>query len=356
MRCAAAAVLLCVAYVRAQDPPGALLSEPDTQALGVRLLQLMESTGLAIPGLARAGDPLRQNTQATTEALDKSPRDPGLTLQLANEIRAYLALADSFPLPDFFPAAASQQLVELRGDVQKLDRHFQALLVQEQADARAGQADPNNLKRYATANSQLPAPSATLPRYVFLGDLATDSWRLNEYFSGKDFVNRGIAGQTTGRMLGRFLADVVTLHPFAVIVLGGSGDIALGMTPSAVADNLEMMGDVAKAHSVQPVFASLLPVSGEAAGEAAKIQAVNTRLREYCSREKLVYVDYYSVLADDKGMMKADLSDDGVNPNGKGYRVMSPVLLDGLERLRAMMVQPAEPVKARRRFLSLPAR
>jgi lysophospholipase L1-like esterase len=116
-----------------------------------------------------------------------------------------------------------------------------------------------------------------------------------------------------------------------------------------------MMADVAKAHSVRPVFASLLPAGGEAskARTPEAIQQVNSWLRDYCAREKLIYIDYYTAMADEKGMMKADLSDDGVNPNSRGYRVMSPILLDGIERLRAAIAAQDEPAKAKRRLLPL---
>ena len=352
------ALFLFAISAQAQSPPNALLSPPETQLTATRVLQLMESTATAVPGLVRASEPLRQNTQATATALNKSLRDSTLTLQLINDLRAYLALADAMPRPDFFPSTASQQVLELRDELQRLDRHFQALLVREQVDAHANDADPNNLKRYAAANSKALAPTPSLPRYVFLGDSATDLWRLNEYFAGRDFVNRGIAGQTTNQILARFLADVVALRPSAVVVLAGGSDIAIGFTPSAIADNLVMMGDVAKAHSVQPIFASLLPASGEAAKVRTPeaVQKVNAWIRDYCIRENFVYVDYYSGMADAKGMMKADLSDDGINPNARGYRVMSPLLLDGIERLRLMVSAPEDPTKPKRRFLPLIAK
>ena len=121
-------------------------------------------------------------------------------------------LSDTLPRPDFFPGAASSQFLELRDELQRLDRHFQALLIRAQIDVHANDSDPNNLKRYAPANSKAPPPTPSLPRYVFLGDASTDLWRLNEYFTGKDFVNRGIAGQTTNQILARFLADGVALR------------------------------------------------------------------------------------------------------------------------------------------------
>lgn len=354
--------LLLAASAPAQSPPnvsvpaGALLSPPETQATATRVLQLMEFTASAVPGLARAGDPLRQNTQATVAALGKALRDPALTLQFTREIEAYLALADSLPRPDSFSPVVSQQFLDLRDVVQRLGRHFDALLVLERTEARARAADPYDLNRYAAANAKSLPVTPSQPRYVLLGDSATDLWRLNEYFGGQDFVNRGIAGQTTNQILARFLADVVALRPLAVVVLAGSGDIAAGITPSAIADNLVMMGDVAKAHSVQPLFASVLPANGEAAKARTPeaIQKINKWIRDYCIRENFVFIDYYTAMADSKGMMKAEYTDDGVNPNARGYRVMSPILLDGIERLRIMLAMPEDPAKPRRRFPFLP--
>ena len=138
--------------VFAQSPPNALLSTSETQTTITRVQQLMESTATVIPGLVRASETLRQNTQATAGALGKALRDPSLTLQLINDVKAYLALADSLPRPDYFPAAASQQFLEIRDELQRLDRHFQALLVHAQAEAHANDGDPYNLKRYATAD------------------------------------------------------------------------------------------------------------------------------------------------------------------------------------------------------------
>jgi lysophospholipase L1-like esterase len=311
-----------------------------------------------VPGLVRSSEPLRQNTQTTAGALAKTPRDPSLTLQLINELRAYIALSDSLPRPDFFPAAASQQFLQLQDELQRLSRHFQALLIQTQIEAHASDSDPYNLKRYAAADSKEMPPVPSSPRYVFLGDSATDLWRLNEYFTGRDFINRGIAGQTTNQILARFLADVVALRPLAVIVLAGSNDVAAGMPPSAIADNLVMMGDVAKAHSVHPIFASLLPVGGDAAKTRTPeaIQKMNGWIRDYCIRQNFVFIDYYTAMADEKGMMKAELSDDGVNPNARGYRVMSPLTLDGIARLHDMVATPEEAPKSKRRLIPLIAK
>src|SRR5204863_7008451 len=57
--------------------------------------------------------------------------------------------------------------------------------------------DWNQLGRYYQANEQLKKQPPEPKRVVFMGDSITDLWRLEEYFQGKRYVNRGIGGQTT---------------------------------------------------------------------------------------------------------------------------------------------------------------
>lgn len=42
------------------------------------------------------------------------------------------------------------------------------------------------------------------------------------------------------------------------------------------------------------------------------------------------YVDSYSVLVDDKGMLRAEASGDGLHPNAAGYAVMAPLAEAGI--------------------------
>src|SRR5215216_7192178 len=54
--------------------------------------------------------------------------------------------------------------------------------------------------RYRMANAALEAPAPGEQRVVFFGDSITDGWRLDEFFPGKRYINRGIGGQTTSQM------------------------------------------------------------------------------------------------------------------------------------------------------------
>jgi lysophospholipase L1-like esterase len=333
------------------------LGQPEVEQLATRMLQLMESTAVAVPGLTRASEPVKRNADATFTAMQRAPRSAALTYQFINQIKAYLALSDSIPKPFPFPAAADQQYSELRNGLQSLQRHFEAILDAQNQMEQNRDSDPNSLKRYADADSKMLAPTR-VPRVVFLGDSITEAWRLNEYFTGRDFVNRGIGGQTTLQMLARFRQDVASLNPKVVVVLGGTNDIAAGVSPDQIEENLKTIGDIAKAHGIKPVLASILPVSDYHKDAdphyemtpnrpPAAIQSINNWMRSYCQSQGFVYVDYYSAMIDSAGQMQAELSDDGLHPNAKGYRVMSPVALEAIGRV---LGEPEESQPGKRRF------
>ena len=193
--------------------------------------------------------------------------------------------------------------------------------------------DWEQLGRYRAADAALPAVAAG--RVVFYGDSITDAWELNggSFFPGKPYVNRGISGQTTPQMLVRFRQDVVELHPEAVVILAGTNDIAGNTGPSTqgmIEDNFKSMTEIAKANGIRVILASVLPAAQypwrpEVADVPAKIEALNAWLKEYCAREKLTYLDYWTAMAGPDGGMKPGISKDGVHPNAAGYAIMEPL-------------------------------
>lgn len=197
--------------------------------------------------------------------------------------------------------------------------------------------DFGELSRYRESNAALAAPKASENRVIFLGDSITDYWKLADYFPGKRYINRGIDGQTTSQMLVRFRRDVIDLHPELLVILAGTNDVA-GVTGRARDEDIEAnyatMAELARLHSIRVVFASLLPVNNTSSEDAKesfalrpreRLLAINRWLRDYCVTNGLVYLDYYTALVDDKGMLKKELSDDGLHPNAAGYKLMAPL-------------------------------
>ena len=204
-------------------------------------------------------------------------------------------------------------------------------------------SDFGGFYRYAAANAALAAPKPGETRVVFFGDSITDNWSKPDYggfFPGKPYVNRGIGGQTTAQMLLRFRADVVELQPKAVVILAGTNDVAGNAGPvtlDQVQDNLASMAELARAHGIRVVLASLLPVSDDkrdANGQAltrtrqrptATIRELNGWLAAYAARNGHVYLDYFTGTADTAGLLLSPLNDDGLHPNARGYAVMAPL-------------------------------
>jgi lysophospholipase L1-like esterase len=78
------------------------------------------------------------------------------------------------------------------------------------------------------------------------------------------------------------------------------------------------------------VLASVLPVSDYIRPQTPrrpneKIKALNAWIKEYAAKNKHVYLDYYSAMLDDKGVLRQELTYDGLHPNDAGYDVMRPL-------------------------------
>ncbi|WP_267348581.1 GDSL-type esterase/lipase family protein [Sphingomonas sp. GM_Shp_2] len=196
---------------------------------------------------------------------------------------------------------------------------------------------------YAPANAALAAPKRGERRVVFLGDSITDKWNLAASFPGRSYVNRGIGSQVTAQMLLRFHQDVVGLKPAAVVILAGINDIQGFLqqeTPEQIEANWEAMADLADAHGIAVVFASLLPVNDytPAARDVVKerkpatIVALNRWLRAFCARRGYAYADYHTALVDRAGLMARPYTRDGVHPLDNAYARMAPIAEAAIEQ------------------------
>jgi lysophospholipase L1-like esterase len=203
--------------------------------------------------------------------------------------------------------------------------------------------DYGQLARYRDANAQLKPVAPAENRVVFFGDSITDIWPIAESFPGKPYINRGIGGQTTSQMLVRFRQDVINLQPRVVVILAGTNDIAGNtghISNEDVEANLTSIAELARANKIAVIFASVLPVHNYtpqsqdfyAQRPMTRILALNEWLKGYCAGSGAVYLDYFSAVVDDKGLLKRDLADDGLHPNKAGYALMVPLAEQAIQR------------------------
>jgi len=208
--------------------------------------------------------------------------------------------------------------------------------------------DYGQLARYRDANAALKPPASGENRVVFFGDSITDIWHLDEYFPGKPYINRGIGGQTTPQMLVRFRQDVIDLHPKVVIILAGTNDIAGNTGPMRledIEDDYASLADLARSKGIKLIYSSVLPIHNYtdrskdffAQRSPEKILALNAWLKSYCGEKAhaCIYLDYFSAVVDDKGLLKKDIADDGLHPNAAGYKIMAPMAEAAIEKALA---------------------
>ena len=191
-----------------------------------------------------------------------------------------------------------------------------------------------NTSRYDKANLELKLHTTAHNRVVFMGNSITEDWLKirPEFFDNKDYINRGISGQTTPQMLLRFRQDVVDLNPKVVVILAGTNDIAGNsgyISLEAIISTIKSMAEIANANDIQVIISSILPAIDypwkPGLDPASKIIIINKALKAFSEENNFIYLDYYAAMVDDKGGLKVPeytTANDLVHPNKKGYLVM----------------------------------
>lgn len=198
------------------------------------------------------------------------------------------------------------------------------------------------LNKYKIANALLENTFSEKDRIVFMGDSITEFWTTlcPEFFAEKQYINRGISGQTTPQMLVRFRADVINLKPKLVVLLAGANDIAENTGHSSlemITNNIFSMAELAEAHDIKVILCSVLPALffpwNTKIHPVEKILNLNKMIQKYATEKEHFYLDYYSAMVDKNKGLTEDYSDDGMHPNKTGYLVMNTIVEEAITKM-----------------------
>ena len=185
----------------------------------------------------------------------------------------------------------------------------------------------------------LTSPAHTV---VFLGNSITEGWSNHhpEFFENKAYINKGISGQTTDEMLGRFQQDVIDLKPNAVVILAGTNDIVQnnGYVPlDTIASNIFRMAELAKQNDIKVILCAITPAYDyrwkPGLNPNIKIPKVNAMIKKYAQENNIPFVDYFTAMANLKNGLIEAYGYDGVHPNKAGYLVMEPLVENAINDL-----------------------
>ncbi len=198
------------------------------------------------------------------------------------------------------------------------------------------------LNRYKEENKTLPVLTKRETRVVFLGNSITEGWVKadSNFFINNNYVGRGISGQTTPQMLLRFRQDVLDLKPKVLVLSAGINDIAENTGPyddNFTIGNIASMVEIAKANKIKVIIASIHPAfefpwRKTIQDVPNKVIRLNEKLKAYADKNKLVYLDYHTVMKDSRNGLSKELARDGIHPTLSGFKIMEPLAQEAIAK------------------------
>ncbi|MEI6871605.1 MAG: GDSL-type esterase/lipase family protein [Verrucomicrobiota bacterium] len=192
---------------------------------------------------------------------------------------------------------------------------------------------------------------------VFLGDSITQGWGndFRKAFPGVKLANRGIGGDTTRGMLIRLEEDVLCLNPSAIVLLMGTNDIEVEISPEAIGRNFKALLAAIKARHPQVpiVLCRMFPSSAEKKRPAETIKAVNAIYEAAVKGDpQITVLDTWTLFANPQGDATDAWFPDKLHLNAAGYERWGAALRPILATL-GFMDTTAEPFENEPGFTSL---
>ena len=153
------------------------------------------------------------------------------------------------------------------------------------------------------------------------------------FFSGNNYVDRGVSGQNTTQMLARFQKDIIDLNPKVAVIMGGTNDLAQGVTKEQILANITAMAEMADAAGIKVVLCSVTPCNENYSKLSPKnkgphIITLNSMIKEYVESKGFTYCNYWNALvADDQLALHPNYClYDKLHPGPDGYDKMEAII------------------------------
>ena len=169
---------------------------------------------------------------------------------------------------------------------------------------------------------------------VITGDSLVEGGRWQELFPEADILNRGISGDTTTDLLGRF-DQIIKLAPNKLFIMIGINDLNRNIDRSTTFANYETLFNTIdeKLPETTVYILSVLPV-GESwmFADNSLVPAMNAELVRHTENRGYTYIDLHTTFANSNGFLNSELTNDGIHLLGKGYQLWQSELSGYLTR------------------------
>lgn len=167
----------------------------------------------------------------------------------------------------------------------------------------------------------------TYKKVVMVGDSITEGFKLDQYFPGQPFINRGIGSDGIGfgqtGLLKRLDSSVFDCNPSHIFILIGINDLPHGHSMDTLAAGYRnVLAQIKGKLPNVPVYViSVLPCRGRYTYLNPIVLEFNTRLKSFAAEFNYQYLDLHALLKDDKGELKEEYTGDGLHLKPPAYEI-----------------------------------
>ena len=172
---------------------------------------------------------------------------------------------------------------------------------------------------------------------VLLGDSLSLWFPPEQLPSDRSWLNQGMSGETTAAMLKR-LSFLDETKPQTILVMAGINDLKSGVSDADLLTNYRTMVQTLKQKhpDSELIIQSILPHGGEAmtveerdrllAVSNEQIFKLNQKLVTLAREEQVLFLNLNPLFSNNEGMLRSDLTTDGLHLSPAGYLVWSTAL------------------------------
>lgn len=147
-------------------------------------------------------------------------------------------------------------------------------------------------------------------------------------------INRGVNGERSDQIRGRFDRDVVDARPRVVVLIAGVNDVYQGRSAGHVIEQLRWMYDRSARAGIKVVAGSIIPFDTATADQNVRMRQVNDWIRTRAAEDaNLVFADTRAAVAAPGNPDMLSETPDRLHPSPAGYRAMADALRPVIERL-----------------------
>lgn len=171
---------------------------------------------------------------------------------------------------------------------------------------------------------------------VFFGDSIIEMYKLDRFYPGFGYINRGISGDTTLDLLNRVETNVIAIEPKVIVMIVGANDVHKRTPDEIIPTYKELLNKIKTSlPDTKVIIQGVLPITERNAimykavvnGRTnEKISVLNEYIKTLADEFNYIYANTGDSLKDYDGRLVDSYSIEGLHLNSDGYVALTAAL------------------------------